>query len=99
MSLKPDLDYFTLEKPLVSNLSRTELAFRYCAWNILLYDLRTCPDVNIFKKKLKTHLFTKDFWYKKNRSILALHNFYPYHLKVRLPNPMLQQAPNQTWPR
>ena len=46
------------------NLKRTERSFKYCApqvWNQLPYELRSCSEVNVFKKKLKTHLFKKAF--------------------------------------
>ena len=62
-TLRTDQDYFLLDFPPVPNLERTERSFKYCApgvWNKLPYEL-TCPEVTMFKQKLKTHLFTKAF--------------------------------------
>ena len=61
-SLRNDEDYFLLDTPHVPNYVRTSRCFSHAApvvWNSLpyIYDLRTCNDINIFKKKLKSHLF------------------------------------------
>ena len=63
-TLRSNKDYFTLEVPPISNLSRTCRSFSYCGptvWNSLPYDIRTLTDPSIFKSKLKTHLFMKAF--------------------------------------
>ena len=55
---------FLNEVTTASNLKHTERSFKHCApgvWNKLPCELRTCPEVTIFKQKLKTHLFTKAF--------------------------------------
>ena len=65
-TLRTDQDFFLLDIPPVPNLKRTERSFKYCApevWNKLPYELRTCPEVTMFKQKLKTHLFTEFFEY------------------------------------
>ena len=57
-------DYFLLESPSVPNYRRTERGFSFwgpAVWNCLPYDIRTCHDMLIFKKKLKSHLFIKAF--------------------------------------
>jgi hypothetical protein len=62
--LRTDEDYFLLDVPPIPNLKRTERSFKYCApqvWNQLPYELRSCSEVNVFKRKLKTHLFKKAF--------------------------------------
>ena len=63
-SLRGHEDYFLLDVPPVPNLKRTERSFTYCApevWNRLPYELRSCPNVALFKNKLKTFLFIKAF--------------------------------------
>ena len=63
-SLRGHEDYFLLDIPPVPNLTRTERSFTYCApqvWNGLPYELRSCPNVDMFKNKLKTFLFVKAF--------------------------------------
>ncbi|KAL5260989.1 hypothetical protein ACHWQZ_G006886 [Mnemiopsis leidyi] len=62
--LRTEEDYFLLESPSVPNYRRTERGFTFCGpavWNCLPYDIRTCNDMLIFKKKLKSHLFIKAF--------------------------------------
>ena len=63
-SLRGHEDYFLLDVPPVPNLKRTERSFTYCApevWNRLPYELRSCPNIALFKNKLKTFLFIKAF--------------------------------------
>ena len=63
-SLRNDNDYFLLEVPNVSNYRQTERAFSFAApilWNKLPYDIRTCSDINKFKKDLKTYYFNMAF--------------------------------------
>ena len=63
-TLRSDQDFFLLDVPPIPNLKRTERSFKYCApevWNKLPYELRTCPEITMFKQKLKTHLFTEAF--------------------------------------
>ena len=63
-SLRGHEDYFLLDVPPVPNLKRTERSFTYCApevWNRLPYELRSCPNIAVFKHKLKTFLFVKAF--------------------------------------
>ena len=63
-SLRGHEDFFLLDVPPVPNLTRTERSFTYCApqvWNGLPYELRSCPNVDMFKNKLKTFLFVKAF--------------------------------------
>jgi hypothetical protein len=62
--LRTEEDYFLLETPSVPNYRRTERCFSFCGpavWNCLPYDIRTCNDMLVFKKKLKSHLFIKAF--------------------------------------
>ena len=62
--LRNDEDYFLLDVPPLPRLRRTERSFKHCApevWNRLPYDVRTCPNVAEFKKRLKTHLFHQAF--------------------------------------
>jgi hypothetical protein len=52
-TLHTNKDYFTLQVPPVSNLSRTCHSFSYCGpavWNNLLNDLRTQTVPTLFKK-------------------------------------------------
>ena len=63
-SLRNDDDYFLLDVPSVPNYKQTERAFSFAApnaWNKLPYYLRTCSDIDQFKKDLKTYYFTKTF--------------------------------------
>ena len=63
-TLHTNKDYFTLQVPPVSNLSRTYRSFSYCGptvWNNLPYEIRTQTAISIFKGKLKTHLFQETF--------------------------------------
>ena len=62
--LRNDYDYFLLSVPCISNYNRTERSFKYAGpsvWNRLPYHVRTCNDINEFKSKLKTYLFTEAF--------------------------------------
>ncbi|KAL5261579.1 hypothetical protein ACHWQZ_G007325 [Mnemiopsis leidyi] len=62
--LRTEEDYFLLETPSVPNYRRTERCFSFCGpavWNCLPYDIRTCNNMLVFKKKLKSHLFIKAF--------------------------------------
>ena len=63
-TLRTNKDYFTLQVPPVSHLSRTYRSFSYCGpmvWNSLPYEIRTQTVISIFKSKLKTHLFKETF--------------------------------------
>ena len=63
-TLRTDQDFFLLKTPSVTNLVRTERGFSFSGpyvWNNLPYELRTCCDINQFKKSLKTFLFKEAF--------------------------------------
>ena len=63
-TLRTDQDFFLLKTPSVTNLVRTERGFSFSGpyvWNNLPYELRTCCDINQFKKSLKTYLFKEAF--------------------------------------
>ena len=48
----------------VPKTSKGNKAFQSCSprlWNMLPFDIRQSDDLNLFKKKLKSHLFTKSF--------------------------------------
>ena len=57
-------DYFMLEHPPLTTFTSTTKAFSYCApltWNCLPYELRSCENISLFKKRLKTHYFDLAF--------------------------------------
>ena len=63
-SLRNENDYFLLNVPPIPNYKRTDRSFCYAApsvWNNLPYNMRTCTDISIFKKQLKTFLFERAF--------------------------------------
>ena len=63
-SLRSACDYFLLEFPPLHFKSTGYRRFSYVApleWNKLPYNLRTCPDLPTFKRKLKTHYFQLHF--------------------------------------
>ena len=57
-SLRISDDYFQLDYPPLPKSANGHKRFSYAApfeWNKLPYDLRTCPNVESFKRKLKTY--------------------------------------------
>ena len=59
-SFRHENDFFLLDFPPMPNMKQTHRSFSYAApsvWNTLPYNIRSCNDINIFKKNLKTHLF------------------------------------------
>ena len=66
-TLRKDSDFFLLETPKIPNTRKAERSFRHASvaspkvWNSLPYELRSCYDVSVFKKLLKTHLFSYVF--------------------------------------
>ena len=59
-SLRISSDCFRLNIPKLPKTSNGYKRFSYIApleWNKLPYDIRTCPDLQTFKKKLKTYYF------------------------------------------
>ena len=62
--LRNDGDYFLLNVPPIPNYKRTDRSFSYASpnvWNSLPYHLRTCSNISLFKKQLKTFLFEQAF--------------------------------------
>ena len=62
--LRNDEDYFLLNVPPIPNYKRTDRSFSYASpsvWNSLPYHLRTCSNISLFKKQLKTFLFEQAF--------------------------------------
>ena len=62
--LRLDDDFYQLAIPGKPQLARTYGCFTYLApklWNELPYDLRCLTEIELFKTKLKTHLFAKAF--------------------------------------
>ena len=63
--LRNDKDYFLLNVPSpIPNYKRTDRSFSYASpnvWNSLPYHLRTCSNISLFKKQLKTFLFQQAF--------------------------------------
>ena len=59
-SSRRDDDFFLLKDPPISQFSNTVCAFSHCApkvWNDLPFPIQSIPNVNTFKKALKTHYF------------------------------------------
>ena len=59
-SLRVSNDYFLLEFPPLPKTVNGYRRFSYVApleWNMLPFDLRACPDLSNFKRKLKTYYF------------------------------------------
>ena len=59
-SIRVAHDYFLLEFPSLPKTSNGYRRFSYIApleWNMLPYNIRTCPDLGTFKIKLKTYYF------------------------------------------
>ena len=59
-SFRHESDFFLLDFPPLPNLKQTHRCFSQAApsvWNTLPYNIRSCNDINVFKKNLKTHLF------------------------------------------
>ena len=63
-SLRIDNDYFNLKVPPIPGYTQTQRAFKYASpevWNSLSYQLRSCDNIDAFKKDLKTYLFKQYF--------------------------------------
>ena len=53
-----------LQEPIIASTAYSDRCFKYCAprlYNALSTDLKNAPNVEIFKKKLKTELFTRAY--------------------------------------
>ena len=62
--MRLDDDFFVSKVPHLSNFSRTETAFQYngpMIWNSLPQEIRSVPDIETFKKKLKYYYFNFSF--------------------------------------
>ena len=58
-------DKFLLKKPFMKLLTFGQKSFSFAApevWNSLPFEIRSCHNFNIFKKKLKTHFFRIAFY-------------------------------------
>ena len=58
-------DKFLLKKPFMKLLTFGQKSFSFAApevWNSLPFEIRSCNNFNIFKKKLKTHFFRIAFY-------------------------------------